>query len=203
LNRLTVLLFAATFVSFAPLSRGTVIDFEAQAASKGGLFTSVVDSPLFIDIATLTGGALLKAVNNLPADQTGVYGTFNTVPFPGYLNPITIAFATPINNFSVFVANGEGVPVIYTVADDLGHSTAQSLVSFGSSGAAVFSLPFPGIHSVTITATPLAGDFTFFIDNVTFTPVPEPSTAWVAGPLLALLLARSGSWARAQVSKLR
>src|SRR5215471_14468407 len=78
----------------APAS-ASVIDFEAQAANRGGNLTGIPDSPLTIGIATFTGGELRDGLINLPVDETGVYaseGLFGS----GETNPLLIVFATPV-----------------------------------------------------------------------------------------------------------
>src|SRR5215472_4131055 len=72
----------------------TVIDFEAQAANRGGNLTGIPDSLLTIGIATFTGGELRDGLINLPVDETGVYaseGLFGS----GETNPLLITFAIP------------------------------------------------------------------------------------------------------------
>jgi hypothetical protein len=159
--------------SVASLS-ATTIDFESQAAGRGGNLTGVPNSPLVIGLATFTGGELLNAEVGLNADQTGGYtsqGLFGS----GETNPLVITFAAPVSNFSVFVANGEDVRN-YTVSDDLGDATTLSLASAGSFGAGTFSLTAGGITTVKITSANADG-WDFAIDNIVFTeatPVPEP-----------------------------
>ena len=82
----------------APAS-ASVIDFEAQAANRGGNLTGIPDSPLTIGIATFTGGELRSGLINLRADETGVYaseGLFGS----GETNPLVITFATPVSDCS-------------------------------------------------------------------------------------------------------
>src|SRR5690348_945533 len=91
-----------------------IIDFEAQAANAGGFLTGIPDSPLIIGIATLTGGELRQAEVGVPADQTGVYATEGL--FGADSNPLTIAFSTPVQGFSILVANGDSQNQSYTIA---------------------------------------------------------------------------------------
>ena len=167
-----------TLVS-APASAG-VIDFEAQAANRGGNLTGIPDSPLTIGIATFTGGELRDGLINLPADETGVYaseGLFGS----GETNPLIIAFATPVSGFSVLVANGDSQNQTYTVSDDLGDSTNFTLALPGSlnNAARTVALSGAGITTVSITSAN-ASFWNFAIDNVTFSPVPEPMSAFLA-----------------------
>ena len=117
----------------------TVINFDAQAADRGGNLTGIPDSPLTIGIATFSGGELLNAEVGLNADQTGVYATQGLFG-SGETNPVMITFASPIEGFSIFVANGDDARS-YAVSDNLGDSITKSLPSAGALGAAIFSLP--------------------------------------------------------------
>lgn len=165
----------------------TVIDFEAQAAGRGGNLTGIPDSPLTIGIATFTGGELLNSEIELNADQTGVYaseGLFGS----GETNPLVINFASPVSNFSIFVVNGDDVRN-YTVTDNLGDTVTMSLASAGGLGAGTFSLVGNGLTSVDITSANADG-WDFAIDNVTFvqaTSVPEPQSLLLLGGGLASL----------------
>lgn len=165
----------------------TVIDFNTQAAARGGNLTGVPDSPLTIGIATFTGGELLNAEVGLNADQTGVYsseGLFGS----GETNPVTITFATPVDNFSVFIANGDDKRG-YTVSDNLGDSVTQSLPSAGSLGAATFSLAGNGLTTVSISSAN-SDAWDFAIDNVSFTSptsVPEPESLLLMSGGIAVL----------------
>jgi hypothetical protein len=67
-------LMTLTFALALPVG-ATVIDFEAQAADRGGDLTGIPDSPLTIGIATFTGGELLRGEVGLNADPTGVYAS--------------------------------------------------------------------------------------------------------------------------------
>jgi hypothetical protein len=153
-----------------------VIDFESQAANTGGNLTGIPDSPLAMGMATFTGGELRDGEIGLIADQTGVYaseGLFGS----GETNPLLITFASPVSNFSVFVANGDDVRS-YSVSDNLGDSVTMSLATAGGLGAATFSLPGNGITTVEITSAN-ANAWDFAIDNVTFTTAsatPEPES---------------------------
>lgn len=177
-----------TFAAAVPAG-ATVIDFEAQAANRGGNFTGIPDSPLTIDIATFASGELLNGEVGLNVDPTGVLaseGLFGS----GETNPLVITFAAPVQDFSVLVLNGDDGRS-YTVSDNLGDSATNSLISAGGLGAATFSLPGSGLTTVTITsANTDAWDFA--IDNVTFTAAttstPEPESMLLSSAGLVLLV---------------
>ena len=159
----------------------TVINFDAQAADRGGNLTGIPDSPLTIGIATFSGGELLNAEVGLNADQTGVYATQGLFG-SGETNPVMITFASPIEEFSIFVANGDDVRN-YTLSDNLGDSITKSLPSAGALGAASFSLPGSGITTVYVTSAN-ADAWDFAIDNVRFsadTAAPEPESLFLVG----------------------
>jgi hypothetical protein len=174
-SRLATLTVLASLALMLGVGKGasattTLIDFETLTGPS--LFCPAAQSPLTIGVATFTGGTILDATANLPADQTTVYGTASFCVSPGYSNTLGISFSRPVSNFSVLVLNGETVTVSYTVTDDAGGSVTKSLVSNLSSGADTFTLPDAGITSVTIGRTTPSAFYDFFIDNVRFTAFP-------------------------------
>ena len=179
--------FLAIFTFCVPLSAVT-INFEAQGASAPSAFTGVPNSPFVVGIATFTGGQLLnKEVSAI--DVTAVYATATVGKLA---DPLTITFSQPVSAFSLLLTNA--VADTYVVSDDKGGS--QSL-AVNQNTSQLFSLPDPGITSVSILSTITVPFWNFAIDDVTFTPaavvntVPEPATLPVAGLLLVCsLLAR-------------
>jgi hypothetical protein len=156
-------------------ARASTIDFESQAAGRGGALTGIPDSPLVIGIATFTGGELRHAEISLPADQTGVYATEGLFGSDG--NPLIITFSMPVTSLSLLVLNGEAANQTYTLFNNLGDSVHAQLALPGSlqNSAATLSLSGRGITAVSVQSA--NNDFwNFAIDNVTFTPVPEEST---------------------------
>jgi hypothetical protein len=145
----------------------TTIDFETLTGPS--TFCAPAQPPLTMGVATFSGGVIMTAVTNLPANQTTVYGTFDC---PGYSPTISIAFSTPVSNLSLQVMNGETSTVSYTVASDLGGTVTKSLVANFSSGADTFALPDDGITSVTIARTTPSSVWDFFIDNISFVAFP-------------------------------
>jgi hypothetical protein len=172
--------FALAVASAVPAA-ADMINFDAQAATQGGNLTGIPDSPLTIDIATFAGGELLNAEVGLPVDQTGVYAT-EGIFGSGETNPLVITFASPVNDFSVFVANGDSSQS-YTVSDNLGESITETLPSAGALGAATFALRGSGITTVSVESAN-AETWSFAIDNVSFTTptsVPEPQALLLVG----------------------
>jgi hypothetical protein len=183
LPRYILLIFAAAL----PITAST-IDFEAEAANRGGNLTGTPDSPLVIGPATFSGGELLNAEIGLGADATGVYasqGLFGS----GETNPLTITFSAPVSGFSIFVLNGDDTRS-YTVSDNEGEAITKSLSSAGALGAATFSLSGSDITAVTITSAN-ADAWDFAVDNLSFTPAvaaPEPASLVLSALALALLI---------------
>ena len=178
----------ALAVAYPVPAAADMINFDAQAATQGGNLTGIPDSPLTIDIATFTGGELLNAEVGLPVDQSGVYATEGLFG-SGETNPLVITFASPVDDFSVFVANGDTAQT-YTVSDDLGESMTKTLSSAGALGAATFSLPGSGITTVSVSSAN-ADTWSFAIDNVSFTTAtsaPEPQGLALVGLGLILVV---------------
>jgi hypothetical protein len=169
-------------VALAAPALPAVIDFEAQSAGRGGVFTGGLDSPLTIDVATFTGGELLRGEVGLSANQTGVYATWLFTS--GATNPLVITFSTPVTGFSVQVFNG-GESQNYTVSSNLGESIVRSIGTAGSGGSSTFALAGALTRVEVLGAS--AG-FNFAIDNVTYGAVPEPGTAGLLAAATCLLV---------------
>jgi hypothetical protein len=155
----------------------TTIDFESLTGPSR--FCPPAAPALTIDDATFSGGAILSAVEGLPANQTTVYGTAVGCG-DGYACAITITFSTPVSNVKVDVYNGVlGAPVSYTVTDNLGGSVTREIAAASDSGMATFELSGTGITSVTITPTTGCSSdlWAFFIDNVRFDVVESEPAA--------------------------
>jgi hypothetical protein len=189
---LPVLYVFFAFSTMTPAT-ATTIDFDVQAGNRGGNLTGIPDSPLMIGIATLTGGELLSGEVGLNADTTGIYaseGLFGS----GETNPLVITFTMPVQNFSVFVLNGDDTRS-YTVSDNLGNSITKSLASAGALGGAEFALPGSGLSTVEISSAN-ADAWDFAVDNLTFTDVtnstPEPEASLLLSAGLGLLTAIRG-----------
>ena len=153
----------------AARAAATTIDFESLT---GPSIFGPADPPLPIGVATFSGGAIMTAVEGLLPDQSTVYGTADFCT--GCASTITIAFSTPVDDFSAKVINGTTATISYTVASNFGDSVTKLLGNDLATGADTFTLPDAGITSVTIARTEPTRFWDFFIDDVGFT-VPTPS----------------------------
>ena len=181
INRTFWVLITVFFLTTA--ADATTIDFEAQGAGAPSTFNTTLNSPLVIDIATLTGGELLKneTVSVPPAaDTSAVYAT--TAFLAGYTDPLVITFAQPVSNVSLLVTNE--TPDTYTLADNLGNSSSMAI---SNNVNQTLSLVDGGVTQVAI-GTLGAGGWDYAIDNVTYTTtVPEPASAFpIIGALFGL-----------------
>src|SRR4051794_4916423 len=115
-SRLALLVVVAAALTLASAvgatAATTTIDFD-DLTGPNAFCPPAPSSPLTIGAATFAGGAILSAVENLPADQTTVYGTASDCA--GLFCPITITFSSPVDNVSLDVVNGLPVPGSYTV----------------------------------------------------------------------------------------
>jgi hypothetical protein len=180
------------------------IDFES---APGGVILSPLD---------LGGGVALSLSNT--SSQTritqiqNVSGMFNTTPggaryfafvtqFVGAgvntTASATFGFATPVNAFG-FYLTGLGNDAAFTVGFFDGSSQTLPVSGSGSGfgGAQFFGFTDPGalVSSVTLTQsyTPAVDGFGYFlgVDDVQFSPVPEPTTLALVGAGLAALRIR-------------
>jgi hypothetical protein len=167
----------------------TVIQFEGLGDATPLINQYAGLGVSFANATILTAGMSLnefdfppKSGSNVASDDGGpMVLTFSTsASFVGgyftYGEPLTLQAFDSSNNlvasaFSVFSAN---------------------FVSSGNPPNEFLSLSAPNIARVTITGDPAGGSFT--LDNLTFTPIPEPSTFLLLGAGIATIgLLRSRS----------
>jgi hypothetical protein len=173
-------------------THATTIDFESLT---GPSTFAAVAAPgaqtITLSGATFSGGVILTNATNLPANETSIYGTADFANSnPQYTtavtNPLTVTFASPVQNFFLDVLNGNTVAVNYTVADNAGHSATFLVPPNLSSGSQLIGFAATGTI-VTITAGPAVGGccgWDFFIDNVSFNePLPPSLTTPLPGAL--------------------
>lgn len=171
-------------------ARADIINFESFSGPSlfGGPAQTLTITGTSAGTVTITGGTVLTAETNLPADETTLYGTCFCGP---YSQTITLTFQNPITNFFLDLYNGQTHPDTFTAADNVGNSIVTTITSNTSSGNALISFPAAGTM-VTITTSDPSWDFS--IDNVGFdqaTPgtVPEPASL---GLMLTGALAAAG-----------
>jgi hypothetical protein len=148
----------------------SLVDFESVTGAPS-LF-SMIQPPLTLGIATISGGQALSAATNLPADMSVTYGTssLDLANCNQCLPAITIDFAQKVMNFSVWVLNGDTVTVTYTVEDDLGGMQTATYPANAQSGHGTVTLPSTGLRSVTVQSNSTTS-WDFFIDNLRFAPM--------------------------------
>jgi len=159
-----------------------------------------------IGTVTISGGVILTAAANLPADQTSIYGTagnaanIGVTVGSGFTNPLVVTFPVPITNFFLDVLNGNVISVNYQLADNMGNTASFGLVPNLSGGQKTIGFAATGTQ-VTISAlngqnTPGGITWDYFIDNIHFDEplpnlVPEPGTlGLLAAGLTGLFLKR-------------
>lgn len=168
---LSVLLVSSLTVS----AMATVSDFEGQAANRGSKLGGIPDLPRTSGIATFTGGELHHAAVRPNSDLTGIYARKKLFG-SGEMNPIIIAFAPPINQFSVFPVNAHGAAK-HAVSNNGGSVTIPS-ISMDGLGAVILSLVGNIINSVDVMSAN-SDSRNLAIDNLTFTSphsAPEPNS---------------------------
>lgn len=176
-----------SILGFGEPTLAAVINFDDQGLSGPSFFDLAGDAQT-LNINTdfgnvrFEGGVILTNATNAPANRSSAYGTANKAGFgirdnPTRKNPLTIEFASPIENFFLDVFNGLPVRsgLNYTVADDLGNFSTFSLVSNLQGGFQKIGFAAAG-KKITVTAdtSPGAaspfpnGAYDFFIDNIFF-----------------------------------
>lgn len=201
--------------ALASAASATVINFDDQGLTGPSLFSQVTPSSPVITLdgvtATFSGGGILTAATNLPANRTSIYGTASFLD--GGLNPITVAFSDPIENFALTVLNGDTSSARYRLFDEIGNSSTFTLQPNLNGGASTLGFAASG-RMISILALVEDGGieanignpndprfFDFFIDNISFnaelpsdivTPdevvVVNPDTTVIPLPATAFLL---------------
>ena len=196
-------IFAIVALAFVSVSaQASNINFDDQGLTGPPLFssTSLQTVNLTVDgvAVSISGGTILSNTNFLPGNTTSVYGTADPY-LTGAVNPITITFDSPISNFFLDIYNGNTETVDYLVSDNLGNSSAFTLldnltgdfqtVGFAATGSIVTILALAAPQGACCA-------FDFFIDNINFNaplppglnPVPVPAAVWLFGTALIGLI---------------
>lgn len=214
LRILPVLVAAGLLLLICQTAKADNINFETLTgpstfAAAGNAQTLNIATT--IGTVTISGGVILTAATNLPADETSIYGTagnaanIGVTVGSGFTNPLVVTFPVPITNFFLDVLNGNIIPVDYQLADNMGNTASFDLAPNLTGGQKTIGFAATGTK-VTITAldgqsTPGGITWDFFVDNIHFdeplpNQVPEPQTlgllaAGLTGLLLMLKLTHS------------
>ena len=202
LTRAVVL--AATALFGASPAYAITIDFEDQLGPS--LFQADPPETLpypnaggsGIDVLVMNGQILTNAFD-VPANTSSIYGTacFSSCDTPNLLNPLTVTFDAPIENFFLDVFSGFTRDALFRVSDNNGNSADFLLAPGLAGGWAQIGFAATGtvvnIQQLTLGDEAVEGiRYDFFIDDIHFNeplppldPVPEPATMVLLGSGLA------------------
>ncbi len=200
LAALAILLIGSTFGHALEVSFDTAADGATHPAAPD-TFGEVLASPtagphlsaystlgITFDGGVILSGALFHNTSNLLATSDFAY-IQNDLPLPG---SITIVFDRPTSAVGMRIVNGYSA-ADFALAADTGEVVSIHLGDYMTvADSAYVVLRGAAMNSVTVSSTQPAGNRIFGIDNVSATPVPEPSTlsGIIAGTALALRAAR-------------
>jgi hypothetical protein len=163
------------------------VDFGSQGATAPGTFgvNSTDSLVMVVDgmTVTLSGGALLSHVSDLPADQGTVYGATSYVGAMN--NPLTITFSAPVDDLGFTLYNGQTANTVYAATEN-GVSQQFSLAPNIFRGSTQISLAGTA-SEVYISDVSGSGTWDFFIDNLQFNPAATPFNVPDGGSALWLL----------------
>jgi hypothetical protein len=153
----------------------TTIDFENLSGPSFfcEFDAGPADSPLTIGDVTLTGGKILTATANLPANQTTVYGTASFCPTTNLARSLTITFARPVTRVSFDLYSGTGISAEYTVSSNSGVTETKSVPPPFVGVPTRFTLVGRGITTLTIIPPDFGAFWDYLIDNITYTLAPR------------------------------
>lgn len=165
---LIVLLAVGMFVALgAPagaVSPGPVtLDFESLT---GPSVFSTADAPVSLSGMTISGGQILTAATNMPANQTTIYGTSDFCS--GCERTVLVEFDNPVDGLAFDLLNG-WVEVAYAVITPYGIQI-HTLPSNLESGMVRVVIPERKVLSVRIRPRDETPEWDFFVDNFTFEP---------------------------------
>jgi hypothetical protein len=193
-------------------AHAAVVDFE-QFDLGGNTFLDVGASLVFpnvdgsgVDLTIIEGAdnriydLFLFADDPAASDQALIDFAW---PFGSNGNGTTILFSSAVSSFSLiagdFGSDADG-PIMITAYDSEDNIVGEDSVSWSADQMppfALLSVDASSIHKVIYLS---GGDFknSTFIDDLTFTPVPEPSTALLLGMGLVFMAHRASRRPHAQ-----
>ena len=161
---------AMTTVTVAPAtpalaaSESVTVDFESLT---GPSVFGPADAPVVLGGMAISGGKILTATTNLPANQTTVYGTADFCS--GCDRALLAEFAKPVDELAFDLLNGLIVDVEYSVITDYGTET-HTLRPNWDSGMVRVAIPHKNVWYVRVTPRYETPEWDFFVDNFTFKP---------------------------------
>mgnify|MGYP001605532509 FL=1 len=150
---------------------GTVIDFESQAA---GSYTTLAIG----DVTFSTGEALY--ISNAYSGNYNTTGQSLQNPYgTNSFGTLNINFASSVNafGFNWGASDTQWTLFAYDSSNTLLESFALP-ITYGSNAGEFYGLAVTGIASATLIGA--SGDY-IFVDNFTYSQVPEPSTLLLLG----------------------
>ena len=183
MHRFLLSLFSVWLIFCAAAAGAVTIDFDSLPSGTSPLGSlpgiSVSGDGLVLDETTLV------AVTGIPFPAGSVATSGANVLTNALGAVLTISFATPVTSVSVETVGALAGSTFGTItmeafngALSLGSATSNP-AAIGDSGApeATLSLAPPGSMTSVVFSADLSGPATFALDDLVFTPVPEPGTA--------------------------
>jgi hypothetical protein len=146
-----------------------------EAFSGPSTFAAAQPAPVVLPIATISGGAVMTAVTNLPVNTSTVYGT--AASCSDCIPQLTISFTRPMTSVRLQLMNGATTSESYTVVSN-GVSATKVLAANEQAGSAgQVTLTGTNLRQVTISETDFDGSYTFLIDNIRYVTEDPASKA--------------------------
>ena len=183
------MLFFLLGIAGIPISDAQTIDFEGFDLGRGS-HLDVADTLIFPDVSGSGVDVTIAGGSDMRICDVGVYGgnallDQDPIGWPSLLgsmhNGTTISFSMPVYDFSLSAGdfgNDNDISLMISAFDSADNPLGTSSVDWDANATAPFatlSINLSGIKKVVYTSGGPYANSTF-IDNITFTPVPVPST---------------------------